>query len=224
MRWLERSGTITRTSTPRRGCELECSGQGLVGNEVGGDDPDSPLRCRTPRKRGPRRAGRRRRQAPLADNLGDRAAGSTGGGAILLRGEGFARGEFPVGAEQFGEIEDGRARADEREVTPTLWVGGRPHVLLGQIHATAQCVPTIDHDDLAMVPQVGASAERQVEHGHEEGDLGPGRGQGSKKAAADALGNRRRRAGAAPGPRRLRAPPAAGGLPGRPGRDRGCRW
>ena len=173
---------------PAAGRQAECPGEHLVGHEVRRDDPDPvPGRERS----GPgaiRRADRRRRRVrwprPERRSTPSRRAGP----AIALARAG--RVSVPVVNRQSDAKSASRSatagpsttidRSCHRPVQPTA-ADVRPC----KVHAAGQRDSAVDHDQLAMIPQVGPPAKRDVEHRHEVGNLSAGVDQRGQEPPPD---------------------------------------
>ena len=72
------------------------------------------------------------------------------------------------------QIGEHRSLYNKRQIAPAARVGGRAHILTGDVHAAHHRRCVVDDDYFAMVAQIGAAAKGQMHHRHEKGVTTPG--------------------------------------------------
>ena len=85
-----------------------------------------------------------------------------------------AAGDAPVAGEERVRVGGDRPFDDEAQVDPGRLVGPADEILAGQVAAAAPQPAAVDGDQLAVVAQVGAAAQRVVQHRHEAAHLHAG--------------------------------------------------
>ena len=97
-------------------------------------------------------------------------------------------GEPPVRGKQCLQLRHRRSLDDHRQIFPEAFRPRRPNVRPGKVHAAGQGDLAVDDDQFAMVPQVCAAPEWEMDHRHEIGDFGARLDQRGQHSAPHAPG------------------------------------
>jgi len=95
---------------------------------------------------------------------------------------GLLYGEAPVRDEHLAQDDRSGSPDHGAKVAPALGVGGRAHVLPGNVPAAHDCGHAIKNGHLSVAPEIGGASGRKRHDRHESTDLAPGLPDGIDKA------------------------------------------
>ena len=77
-------------------------------------------------------------------------------------------GKLPIRIKNTAQIAEHRPLYGKRKIVPAACIGGRAHIVTGNIHTAHHRLRAVGNGDFAVIAQICAAPKGQVHHRHEK--------------------------------------------------------